>query len=229
MDPAANEGTGQAGGALAGDGQQPPAGQSLLTGAGVEGGQQRQAGQAQGDGQAQGQQGATGEGSGEGGQQTGAAEFDPAKLTVPDGVEKLDQALIDQFAPVAKEMKLNQEQAQQLVNLYAGAASQSHQQLQAAFEAQVKQWGEETRADPEIGGAKLQETLHYAQKAVRTFGGEPLAKTLDDLGIGNHPVLVKAFAQIGRQISGESLPGGGSPPAPEKTRAEILFGGDKAA
>ncbi len=219
---------------------QPTAGTSMLSGAPPADGTQGQAGPSdvstaaaagsEPTGQQTGQQqGAQGQGSADGGQPAVVAEFDPAQVKLPDGVKAVDAKLLEGFTPLAKELKLTQEQAQKFVDLHAGAVAQVQDSLVQAFESQTKQWADQVRADPEIGGDKLTETLHFAQKAVRMFGGDELAKTLDDLGIGNHPQLVKAFATIGRKISPDSMPAAGAPPAADKSPADVLFGGTKAA
>ena len=53
------------------------------------------------------------------------------------------------------------------------------------------------------------------------FGGKALSQTLVELGIDNHPALVKAFAQIGKALSEDKLVLGNN--APKLTTAQQLY------
>ena len=108
------------------------------------------------------------------------------------------------FSGWAHELGLTPAQAQGLAERYAkltgGALQQQDSQkaeAKAATEAVLRQeWGA-------AFGAKLA----AADTALRTIGGEELAKYMQDSGLGNHPAMVRAWAKIGESI-GEDRPNG---------------------
>lgn len=80
----------------------------------------------------------------------------------------------------------------------------------AAAEAELRgEWGEASERNKAL-----------SIRAVREFGGEDLAQLLDQhsaggLRLGDHPVLIKAFAAIGRRLGEDGLNlGSGGPGAP---------------
>lgn len=130
------------------------------------------------------------------------------EFKMPEGVE-LDKQLADEFVPIAKELGLKPEQAQRIAELQAKAV----QRQQQAWTEQVQQWQQDVTADKEIGGDKLPQTLAYAKAAIDLVGDPALVQLLDSTGYGNHPVIVKAFAAIGKKVAPDSFVGG-KPAAP---------------
>jgi hypothetical protein len=158
-----------------------------------------------------------------------AAPVVPEKyeFKAPEGVT-LDQAQVDAFTPVAKELGLTNEQAQKLVDLHTAQTTEAAKAFQTsqheAWQTQVKQWESETRSDKEIGGAKFDENIGLAAKAIDKFGSRELRQALDTSGMGNHPAVVKFFVTVGRQLAEDGMAGGnagqgGTP----KSLAEKLF------
>lgn len=162
---------------------------------------------AQGQGQQgeQGQQGA----NGSQGTQTQGTPLDGYEFKAPEGVE-LDKAALGEFLPLAKEMGLNAEQAQKLVDLQARF---TQQQAQSYVDQQAK-WVDDIKADADFGGAKFDESLRQA-KAVVDFVGPEFKEFLNTSGMGNHPVIFRALAKLGpkfasdKVVTGESRNPGG--------------------
>ena len=75
-------------------------------------------------------------------------------------------------------------------------------------------WNRQVQNDPEIGGARLKESLMYANRAVAALGGLELAEELKRTGMGSNPALVKAFVKMGREYFREDrfVQGGGARP-----------------
>ncbi len=130
--------------------------------------------------------------------------------------ENFDQKGLDEFKDFAKKNNIPDHVFKQLLDTYfqkmnTFATSQAELQKQSSLEAQQlranqqQAWRKELKADVEIGGANFKQNALYAQKAIDAYGGEPLAKVLQDHGLANHPVLVKAFVKIGRAF-GEGEP-----------------------
>ena len=139
-------------------------------------------------------------------------------FTAPDGVE-LDVALIEQVTPLFADAKLPPATAQKVVDAYAAHVAARDTAAAEAHAAQVQVWADEVRADPLIGGANLKATLASAHRAIHQFGGDPLKALLNETGLGNHPVLVRAFAAAGAAVSEDTTIRGSSGGIPEPTRA----------
>lgn len=56
-------------------------------------------------------------------------------------------------------------------------------------------------------GASFEENITYAEKAINKYGGQELLDSLHEAKIATNPILVKAFATIGKAISEDSLVG----------------------
>ena len=139
------------------------------------------------------------------------------ELNMPDGVQ-LDKAAADEFTAIAKDLKLNQEQAQKVADIGAKMA-----QRQAEAHANlVSSWVEQVKADKVIGGDKLEENLAVARKAMDVFGTPELKDVLNSTGLGNHPAVIKAFYQAGKAISEDRFVTG-SPKGPATDMAKTMF------
>lgn len=155
----------------------------------------------------------------------------------PDKYEfpELPGALVEGVEPAARaafhQMGLSAKQAKGVMEMYGSQVQAAEtqrlakaEQMEAAVEADLKrEWGD-----------GFGDRLLAAQTAIREFGGAELGKLMnearmpDGTRLGNHPLLIKAFAAAGARIAepgdlrGGS--GGGSDPAgftPEEAHAEI--------
>ena len=147
---------------------------------------------------------------------TKTAEVDYA-FAAPEGTE-LNQADLDEFKTIAKELKLPKEQAQKVVDL----AVKREQARAEAFAKQVSEWGDQVNKDPELGKP---ENLALAVKAIETFGTPELRSLLNSTGMGNHPEVVRLALKIGKAISEDTIVRGrNTPSGGAKDTAAILYG-----
>lgn len=137
----------------------------------------------------------------------------------PEGME-LDAAAVDEFKAIATELKLPAESAQKVVDLYA----KLEQKRSEAFAAQVDEWGNQVKADKEIGGKNLEVNLAAAKAAVEKFGTPEFKSMLDATGMGNHPEVVRMFVKIGKAISEDTMVRGNPGDSPPKDAASVLYG-----
>lgn len=130
------------------------------------------------------------------------------ELTPPEGVT-LDPAMLEKFEPLARELNLSNEDANKLLPL-ATELLQNQQKAQAeAWSKQIADWGEAVKADKVLGGENLPQTLKSAGRFMDWLGMDDLRALLNvaspenpnGLGIGNHPVLVAAFAKAGKAMA----------------------------
>ena len=156
------------------------------------------------------------------------AEAVPEKyeFTMPDGIE-MDSEMLAEFEPIAKELGLSQEKAQKLVDIQI----KSLQKLQAAHEIQQEeafkemttQWATAAKADSEYGGAKFNENLSVAQKALKQFASDGLIEYLNSSGLGNHPEVIRTFVKVGKAISEDKFVVGGQGGARATDPAKVIY------
>lgn len=148
----------------------------------------------------------------EGDGQTGEAAKPPTagapenyEFKAPEGLE-LDSGMVEQFTPIAKELNLTNDQAQKLVDLYAGQVQNLAKANVERWETLVSGWAESSKNDPEFGGKNLEISLGHARKALKTLGDDglnqilapPSAQNPNGMGLGNHPAVIRLLARIGK-------------------------------
>lgn len=156
----------------------------------------------------------------DGAQPEGAPE--KYEFTAPEGVT-FDQALLGKFEPLAREMNLNQANAQKLVDLYAEAQAGNTQALAENWAKQGQTWLSEVKADPEIGGEKLPQTIRNIEAVQKTFGTPKLTESLKAMGLDNHPELVRFFNKVGSQMVEGSFVHGGHDAKGSKSYAQAFY------
>lgn len=127
------------------------------------------------------------------------------EFKAPEGRE-FDQAVLEQFSEVAKELKLTQEGAQKVIDKLSNAIAEKQTNT---MKAASEEWVKSVNADKEIGGDKLNQNLAVAKKALETFGTPELRTLLNESGLGNHPEIIRAFFKAGKAISEDRIVPGG--------------------
>jgi len=144
-------------------------------------------------------------------------------FTMPEGIE-VDETALKEAAPVFKELGLNQEQAQKLVDLQAKMAVEGQKAQVEAFNAQLDDWDTQSLNDKEFGGDKFDENIKTASLAVEKFGTPELKTMLETHGLYAHPEVVRFFYRVGNTLK-EDNPGSGGNPVKGKTdRVTQLYG-----
>lgn len=133
-------------------------------------------------------------------------------FAAPDGI-KLDDSIVGEFKAFAKEKNISQEDAQKFVDMGAKIAQKTQAAYMEQLEREQLKWLNDSRADKEFGGDKLNENLAMAKKALDTFGGEELTKLLKESGLGNHPEIIRYNFRVAQAISEDRLVPGGAKPA----------------
>ena len=151
-----------------------------------------------------------------------APPADPAKpaetaftLQLPkDAV--LDDAAIERTTAIARESGLSNEQAQKVLELAnTEAAATLSEYLEAwkpgdpakgieggaEWSQRVGEWEAAVRADPDLGGAKFDETKRLATLALEKVATPELRGLLHTTGYGSHPEILRLFARLGREAS----------------------------
>ena len=122
---------------------------------------------------------------------------------------------------------LDQDQAQKFIDLAVSREQAAARKGLQAFVDLQNKWVSEIKADPNIGGEKLQATIASATRAIDRLAIPGLREALDLTGAGNNPAIVKAFVRLGQMVSEDRfLPGKDAAPAAPRSPAEIIYGGN---
>lgn len=122
----------------------------------------------------------------------------------------LDADALAVFEPVLRDLNMDQATADKLVGTYAEKLlplmeARANTQAEEAGAALRADWSRQYTADPEIGGAKLEESRSFAAKAMQHFmpnnaEGQAFRTFLNESGLGNHPEMGRFLSRVGRQL-----------------------------
>lgn len=151
-----------------------------------------------------------------------------ADFAMPEGVP-VDSALLNEATPLFKELGLNQEQAQKLVDFQAKQVQASSQSNVDAFNQLMNDWQEQSRNDKEFGGDAFEESIGVARSAIDKFGTPELKQLLEEHGVGNHPEVIRFMVKVGK-LTAEDVPGvSNAPTSKAQDRVSLLYPNDKTA
>jgi len=142
---------------------------------------------------------------------------DFTKLNLPDGFEGLDTEAVELAKPVLDKLGLTtQGQVQEAVSLYTQLGErlvqQAFTQALETHATRVKEWRDEARAHPDLGGGNVKEfaaSMALAERTLAQFGTPRLVADLRENGMANHPDLVRLMALVGRAVAEDTV----EPPA----------------
>lgn len=141
----------------------------------------------------------SGEGGSAGESKDEKTEPRPIALKVPEGFVPDDPA-IGKFSAMAAEYGLDEAKAQKLVDMHFDQLKALAETQAADHRKAVASWEKSVRDDPDMGGARFDETLERGRAAVRRFGDPKLVEFLDASGLGSHPEFVRFAAKVGAAI-----------------------------
>lgn len=155
-----------------------------------------------------------------------AAPFTLDQLKLPEGLDAKDPSLT-KFAEIVGNDKLSaKDRAQALIDLQAEISKGSSEALTKQWNDTQLAWQGKVKADPEIGGDKLQPTLQMISKGIDGVFGPELGKefrsVMDFTGAGNHPAVVKGLAKVFATLTeGGHVPG--DPSKGKLSTAQVFF------
>jgi len=112
--------------------------------------------------------------------------------------QEFNPKVLESFSKVAKELNLTNESAQKILDEMAPALVARNTEV--LNEART-QWGNEVKADKEIGGEKVAENIAIANKTFEKFGTPELRALLDATGLGDHPEVLRWAYRAGKAMS----------------------------
>jgi len=123
----------------------------------------------------------------------------PEGITISDDVENAFRA---KFHELGVSKKAGQELYNYYMQFWTGGLAADGEARKAAVEEGIKsleaEWGVR---DSE----QYKANMTLMDRAVAKFGGADLKKHMDDTGMGNHPLFIKTFVQIGKAMSEDTL------------------------
>ena len=146
-----------------------------------------------------------------------------ADFALPEGMT-LDETALAEANPMFKELGLNQEQAQKVIDLYAQQVQAGSQKQVDDFNQLMDDWLTASKNDGEFGGDKFDENIKVAQNAIAKYGTPELKQLLEDHGVGNHPEVVRFMVRVGQTLKEDNPGETGGAPAQKKDRVEVLYG-----
>lgn len=150
-----------------------------------------------------------------------AEEFTPLTaddITFPENFE-VDEGLRDEALSVFNNRDLSpKEQMQALVDLQLRAVEKASETSSRAWTEMQDKWQGEVKADPEIGGDKLQPTLARVQRLVAEYGPKGLGEVFDMTGAGNNPLMIKFLNNVASKL----VEGGAVQGAPANGQTESV-------
>ena len=102
------------------------------------------------------------------------------------------------FTEAAKSVGLSQENAQKMFTAMYGEADNYVRRRTQEFAAP---WAEQSKADPEFGGANFNQNMGQIATAYKQFATPELKQLLDASGLGNHPEVMRLFYRVGKALS----------------------------
>lgn len=131
-------------------------------------------------------------------------------LKSPEGMKVSEQG-INHVLELAKAHGWDNDTAQDYLNSVAEQSRASVQRSLDAYQAQRKEWRASIQSDPELGGQNFERTVHRCGKLMQKIDPKGELRTfMNTSGIGDHPVVVRAFEQIARYLVPDDFVTGGS-------------------
>ncbi len=144
-------------------------------------------------------------------------------LKIPEN-SLLDAAHVDAVSSFAKENKLTNEQAQVILEREHNAAQAGVDAFKNKGQQLSEKWLEQAQADKEIGGDNFKTTVALAKSALdKLFPSMEINQIMNDSGLGNHPAVLKGFAQIGKMLANDKMHQPGAQPAPKLPMTKRLY------
>lgn len=129
------------------------------------------------------------------------------RATAPGETTDPDAPLRTLYCALAGRLGASAEAATPLVEHDDGLLAAIEARSRKQHADQVARWRSEVMADPELGGAYLNEHMAAANRALQRFAPPELGKALVRTGFGNHPGLVRFFVRLGAAMEKPRVPG----------------------
>lgn len=114
---------------------------------------------------------------------------------------EITEADISAVKALSEELKLTNEQARALLSKSGKSITDI---LRAKQGANINNWINEIKADPNLGGSNFKTTQANLARAMKRYGGSGAFEVLRDSGLGAHPAIVRMLNAIGKELGEET-------------------------
>ena len=135
-----------------------------------------------------------------------------SRLGRPESSDKYDlndivpseynQDIITQFKEKAFENGMSNEGVRKMAEWYKEVELKQIDSMNKAKQHQAEMWKLQVMKE---WGSNFEKNVQLAVKARDAYTDADFRKYMDETGLGNHPAMLKAFAQIGRELSEDKL------------------------
>lgn len=110
-----------------------------------------------------------------------------------------------------------------LLSYYTELAESAKTEFAAEFETLQTRMQDEFKADPQIGGKNLEESLRVSREVAERFGGQELLDLFRATGAGNSVHMARFLLAVAKAVPAEGKPVNGAPSAAPKTLGQRMF------
>ena len=142
----------------------------------------------------------------EGGGEAEATGAEAVDISIPDGVE-VNQESLTEFKDAAQVLGLKSDGAQKLYDLYLKERVMSLEAEEKEFKEQQQKWIQDVKSDEEIGGADYLAKAKNANAALHRLASKGFMELVSNLGINNHPELVRLGHKIHTLLAEDTVTG----------------------
>lgn len=143
-----------------------------------------------------------------------------------EGVTPNDAALAD-FKTLAREFGLSKAKAQKLVDLQNRIARESFDAAVKRYDEEQRaitdKWEADVRADPELGGAALDDNMRVAKSVFRTLGVPEAFDVIMKNNMGSNPAILRLLYRAGKALGEASFVHGRNEGAAPVSAAKAIY------
>lgn len=144
-------------------------------------------------------------------------------ITISEGLELSETARDEALAIINNRELSPKEQLQAFADLQGKLAKEASDTISETWTNTQKEWQDEVKADPAIGGDKLPATLSAVNKLVTEYGDDKLIEVFAMTGAGNNVHVIKFLNSIAGKLLEGGIVSATSPTNQDSSAAERLF------
>lgn len=147
----------------------------------------------------------------------------PADITFPEEFQ-VNETLRDEALAIVNNRELSpKEQLQGLIDLQVKGAKEASEAISETWANTQKEWQDEVKADPTIGGDKLPATLAAVNKLVTEYGDDKLIEAFALTGAGNNVHVIRFLNSVASKLLEGGHVSAAAPTNQESDAAERMF------
>lgn len=146
-------------------------------------------------------------------------------LRLPEGFEPIEE-LQTEFLDLINNQEISvEERSNGLIGLLAKNLQMAEERESQLWDKTLIDWKDEVKADPEVGGAKLDGVLSNVGKLVNEYGSDELIKVFALTGAGNNVHVVKFLNKVAGALveSQTAVPGSPGEDKGSQTAAQKMY------